>query len=164
MRRRIKYRAATPHTSREREEQGDAFAALARMRREKMSASRAAKREGISLKKLVKYVGPALRKRGRRFEATPSDRLLRQPMTALDAKGIRPIVVRGSKAATENARYWNAVDSALKGKRSALKEFRGKKIPYNKLKYLTNLKTLRRLQDAGVLENIKEIYWRGRKR
>jgi hypothetical protein len=153
-----------PRSARETEEQRDAFATLALMRRRRVPASLAAKEEGISLKKLLKFVRPALRKRGKDFVAKPSDLLLRPPMSALDAKGARPIVVRGSKAAAENARYWNGVDDALKGKRSALKEFRGKKIPYNKLKYLTNLKTLRRLQDAGLLENIKEIYWRGRKR
>jgi hypothetical protein len=125
--------------------------------------SLAAKAEGISVKKIRKYVGSALRKRGKDYVAKRSDRLVRR-LATLDARGMRPIEVRSSKAASLVGRYWNAIDAALKGKPSALKEFRGKKIPYNKLKFLTNLKTLRRLQDAGLLENIKEIYWRGRKR
>ena len=85
-------------------------------------------------------------------------------MAAIDRYGMHPVVVRSSRAASLIGRYFNAVDDALKGKPAALKEFRGKKIPYNKLKFLTNLKTLRRLKDAGVLDNLKDIYWHGRKR
>jgi hypothetical protein len=73
-------------------------------------------------------------------------------------------VIRSSKAASTVGRYFNAVDDALKGKPAALKKFRGKKIPYNKLKFLTNVKTLHGLQKFGLLENLKDIYWHGRKR
>lgn len=73
-------------------------------------------------------------------------------------------MVRSSKAASLVGRYWNAVDDALKGNPSALKKFRGRKIPYNKRKFLTNLKTLHRLAHAGLLDNLKDIYWHGRKR
>lgn len=152
-----------PHNAHEREEQLDAFAALALMRRETLPASIAAKAEGISLKKLSRYVGSALRKRGKDFVAKPSDRLVRKMIT-LDARGKRFIEVRSSKAATQVARHLHAVDKALKGEPSGLRKFRGKKIPYNKGKFLTNLKAIHRLQDAGVLEGIKEIYWHGRKR
>ena len=72
--------------------------------------------------------------------------------------------IRGSKAASLNGQYWNAVDDALKGIRDALKRFEGRTVPGTELKFLTDLKTLRRLQDAGQLENIKEIYWHGRRR
>lgn len=152
------------HTRRERENQLDAFAALALMRREGLSASSAAKVEGTTVKNILKYVRRAVRKRGKDYFAKPSDRLLRPPMFAIDRYGMRPIVVRSSRAASLIGRYFNAVDDALKGKPAALREFRGKKIPYNKLKFLTNVKTLRRLQDAGVLDNLKDIYWHGRKR
>jgi hypothetical protein len=148
---------------REEEDMLDAFAALKVMRRDGLTAKQAAKAEGTTVKKMRKYVGAALRKRGKDYVATPSDGLVR-PVKTLDARGIRFSVVRSSKAASQVGRYWNAVDDALKGKPSALREFRGKKIPYNKRKFLTSMKTLRRLQDAGVLDNIKEIYWRGRKR
>lgn len=152
-----------PRTRREKENQLDAFAALALMRREGMSASSATEAEGTTVRNLRKYVGPALRKRGEEYVAKRSDRLPRV-LIAIDSKGIRPIVVRSSGAASLVGRYFNAVDAALKGKRGALKEFRGKKIPYNKLTFLTNLRTLRRLKDAGVLDNLKDIYWHGRKR
>jgi len=150
-------------TKREVENRLDALAALALMRREGLSARLASEADGTTVKNIRKYAGSALCKRGKDYVARPSDRLVRT-LTAIDALGTRPIVVRSSKAASTMGRYFNAVDDALKGKRSALKEFQGKKIPYNKLKFLTNVKTLRRLTDAGLLDNLKDIYWHGRKR
>jgi hypothetical protein len=149
---------------REKEKQLDAFAALALMRREGLSASSAAQAEGTTVKNILKYVRPAVSKRGNEYFAKPSDRLVRPPMSAIDRYGMRPVVVRSSKAASMIGRYFNAVDDALKGKPAGLREFRGKKVPYNKMKFLTNLKTLKRLQDAGLLDDIKDIYWHGRKR
>jgi hypothetical protein len=154
---------AVPRTAREREDQLDAFAALKLMRREGLTAKHAAKVEGTTLKKMQKFVGAALRKRRKDYVAVPSDRLIRRLKT-VDARGIRLIVVRSSKAASLVGRHWNAVDDALKGKPAALRWFRGKKIPYNKLKFFTNLKALYRLQDGGFLDNLKDIYWSGRKR
>jgi hypothetical protein len=100
---------------------------------------------------------------GKDYVAKPIDDLVR-PMWWLDAKGLQPIEIRGSKAASLNGQYWNAVDDALKRKRNALKGFEGRTLPGTKLTFLTDLKTLRHLQDAGQLENIKEIYWHGRRR
>jgi hypothetical protein len=163
MSRKRKTRDAVPRNARDRENQLDAFAALALMRREGLSASSAAKAEGTTVNNILKYARPALRKRGEIYVAKPSDGLVRQ-MKTLDARGVRLTVVRSSKASSLIGKYWNAVDDALKGKPSALREFRGKKIPYNKRKFLTNLKTLHRLADAGLLDNLKDIYWHGRKR
>ena len=163
MSRKQRKRGTVLRTIREKERQLDAFAALALMRREGMSASSAAEAEGTTVRNMRKYVGPALRKRGKDYAAKRSDRLPRV-LIAIDNKGTRPIVVRSSKAASKMGRYFNAVDDALKGKRGALREFRGKRIPYTRLKFLTNLKTLRRLKDAGVLDNLKDIYWHGKKR
>ena len=151
-------------TRRQEENRRDAFAALALMRREGLSASSAAEAEGTTVKNIVKYVRLALRKRGKAYFAKPSDRLSRPPMAVIDSHGMRPVVVRSSKAASLIGQYFNAVDDALKGKPAALKEFRGKNVPYNKVKFLTNVKTLRKLKDAGVLDNLKDIYWHGRKR
>jgi hypothetical protein len=156
-------RSVTKLTRRQEENRLDAFAALALMRREGLSASSAAEVEGTTVKNIRKYAGSALRKRGKDYVARRSDRLIRK-MNAIDKKGLRPIVVRSSKAASTMGRYFNAVDDALNGKPAALKEFRGKKVPYNRIKFLTNLKTLRKLKDAGVLDNLKDIYWHGRKR
>lgn len=152
------------NTKREEEDRLDAFAALALMRREGLSAHSAAQAEGTTVRNILRHVRPALRKQGKNYFAKPSDRLNHPPMTVIDSHGMRPVVVRSSRAASLIGRYFNAVDDALKGKPSALKEFRGKKVPYNKVKFLTNLKTLRKLEDAGVLANLKDIYWHGRKR
>lgn len=163
MSRKSKSRDTIKLSKREEENRLDAFAALAVMRREGLSARLAAEAEGTTVRNIRKHVGSALRKRGKDYVARPSDRFTRT-LIAIDVKGTRPVVVRSSRAASKIGRYFNAVDDALKGKRSALKEFRGKKIPYNRLQFLTNLKTLRRLADAGLLDNIKDIYWHGRKR
>jgi hypothetical protein len=133
------------------------------MRQEGFTAKHAAEVEGTTLRKLRKYVGAALRKRGKDYVAKPSDHLLRRVKT-LDGHGIRFIVVRSSKAASMVGRHLNAIDEALKGKPSALKKFRGKKIPYNKIKFFTNVNALHRLQDAGLLDNLKDFYWHGKKR
>ena len=168
MTRKRKSRASKPRPSRKRNikrdnDRRDALAALALMRREGLSARLAAQAEGTTVKNIRKHAGSALRKRGKDYVARRSDRLIRT-MNAIDKKGLRPIVVRSSKAASKMGRYFNAVDDALKGKPSALKEFRGKKIPYNKLIFLTNVKILHRLQEFGLLDNLKDIYWHGRKR
>ena len=163
MKKRKGERNTAPRNRREREAQLDAFAALKLMRREGLSARHAAKAEGTTVRKIRKYVGSALRKRGNDYVARPADRIVR-PMVTVDARGTRHIEARSSKAASEIGKHWNAIDDALKGKPAALKKFRGKKIPGTKVKFLTNLKAIRRLQDFGLLENLKDIYWHGRKR
>ena len=152
-----------PRNVRERNDQLDALAALKLMRREGLSAPRAVEIEGTTIPILERYAGSALRKVGKDYVAKPIDDLVR-PMLWLDSRGVQPIEIRGSKAASLNGQFWNAVDDALKGKRSALKGFEGKTLPGTKLKFLTDLRIIRRLQDAGQLDNIKEIYWHGRRR
>jgi hypothetical protein len=153
-----------PRTAREREEQADAFAVLARMRRENSPGSETVELENSSLPKLDKYVGPAIKKRGKDYVALPSDELIRPPMLILDSKGVRPIEVRGSKAASAIGKYWNAIDNALNGNPSPLKNFKGKKIPGTQIEFLTDIRQIHILQDAGQLENIKQIYSLGRRR
>ena len=153
-----------PRTAREREEQADAFAALARMKRENSPASEMVEAENTSVPKLEKYVGRAIQKRGKDYFALPSDDLLRPPMPVLDSKGVRWIEVHGSKAASAIGKYMNAIDDALKGNPSALKKFKGKKIPGTQIEFLTDIRQIHILQDAGELDNIKQIYSLGRRR
>jgi hypothetical protein len=148
----------------ENENRLDAFAALALMRREKLSAAFAAEAEGTTVKNILKYVRPALLKRGKNYVARVSDRLARPPMAALDEFGTIRVEVKGSKAASELGRYWNAIDAALKGNPEALKGFEGRRISNTKHKFLTNLNSLRKLQEAGLLDNFKDIYWHGKRR
>jgi len=141
----------------------DAFAALALMRREGLPASEAVEVEGTTLANLEKYVGPALTRRGKDYVAKPSDDFVRR-MLLPDPKGVRQVEIRGSKAASLVGTYWNALDDALKGNLTALKQFKGRTIPGTDLTFLTDHKSIERLQDAGQLENIQEIYWHGRRR
>lgn len=157
-------RPRKPRNVREREDQLDAFAALALMRREGLPASQAVEVEVTTIANLEKYVGSALNRRGRDYVAKPSDDLLRPPMRFLDAKGVRWIDVRGSKAASLIGEYWNAVDAALNGKPKDLKKFENRLLTGTKLKFLTSPKAIQHLKDAGELEGIKEIYWHGRRR
>jgi hypothetical protein len=153
----------TPRNARERNDQLDAFAALKLMRREGLPASRAVEIEGTTVRNLERYAASALRKVGKDYVAKLIDDLVR-PMLWLDSRGVQPIEIRGSKAASLNGQFWNAIDDALKGKRSALKGFEGRTLPGTKLRFLTDLRIIRHLQDAGQLDNIKEIYWHGRRR
>jgi hypothetical protein len=141
----------------------DAFAALKLMRREGLSASRAVEVEGTTISNLERYAGSALRKVGKDYLAKPIDDLVR-PMLWLDSSGVWPIEIHGSKAASLIGQFWNAVDAVLKGDRNALKRFEERTLPGTKLRFLTDLRVIRHLQDAGQLENIKEIYWHGRRR
>lgn len=70
------------------------------MRREGLSASSAAEAEGATVKKMVKYIRPAVRKCRKEYFAKPSDRLSCPPMAVIDSHGMRPVVVRSSKAAS----------------------------------------------------------------
>jgi hypothetical protein len=157
-------RSHKPRNVREREDELDAFAALALMRRENLTASQAVEIESTTIPNLERHVRPALKKRGSDYVALPNDDLLRPPMRFLEAKGVRWIDVRGSKAASLIGEYWNAVDAALSEKPRDLKKFDNTLLPGTKLNFLTNLKAIQHLQDAGELEGIKEIYWHGWRR
>jgi hypothetical protein len=162
--RRSKIRPHKPRNVRERGDQLDAFAVLALMRREDLPASQAVEIENTTIPNLEKHAGPALKKRGRDYVALPTDDLIRPPMLILDSKGVRPIEVRGSKASSSIGEYWNAVDDALQGSFSALRKFKGKTIPGTEIEFLTDIRQIHILQDAGQLENIKQIYSLGRRR
>ena len=105
----------TPRNARERNDQLDALAALKLMRREGLSAPRAVELERTTIPILERYAGSALRKVGKDYVAKPIDDLVR-PMLWLDSRGVQSIEIRGSKAASLNGQFWNAIDDALKGK------------------------------------------------
>jgi hypothetical protein len=93
------------------------------------SASRAARENGVSLRTLKQYAGGALvqDRPGGRFRATKSDRLVRY-LQIPGPHGPVEIKVRGSRAASEVARYKSAVNRFLGGDRHALAKWHGKKI------------------------------------
>ncbi len=102
--------------------------ALADMRRGS-SPSQAARDNGVTIRTIKKYVGTALLqdRPGGRLRATKSDRLVRHVQIP-GQHGPVEIRVRGSKQASEAARFNVAVNRYLRGDLSALASWHGKKI------------------------------------
>lgn len=105
-----------------------AFSALSSMRRG-ASLSRAARENGVTVRTVQRYVGRALvqDRRGGRIRAAKSDRLVRNLQIPGPAGPVE-IKVRGSKTASEVAKYKAAVNRFLRGDRNALANWHGKKI------------------------------------
>lgn len=105
-----------------------ALSALAAIRRG-ATLSRAARENGVTPRTVRRYVGSALvqGRPGGRIHATKSDRLVRY-LVIPGPEGPREISVRGSKPASEFAKYKAAVNRFLRGDRNALANWHGKKI------------------------------------
>jgi hypothetical protein len=93
------------------------------------SPSEAARDNGVAVRTIKKYVGTALvqDRPGGRLRATRTDRLVRYvqipgPLGPIEIK------VRGSKQATDAAKYDAAVNRFLRGDLKALAPWHGKKI------------------------------------
>ena len=149
-------RNAKPRTKREVEARERALAAVARMRREKLSLSAAAKAEGTHIRTVRRYAGTALERPGRRglFRAKASDRLSRS-LNFPTPLGQEVVVVRSSSTASAIGEYLNAVRKYLNtGDTSALVRFRGKSFRTAdgvRHEFITDQASLDRLADAGVL-------------
>lgn len=155
-----KKRDAIPHDSRQAELRERSLAVAALSRREHLSLRDAAKIEGIRPTTVLRYAGSAFEKHGKDYRAKKTDRIPRK-VVVLDSKGKRPITVQTARAASQIARYWNAVKKAQRtGNYSALKEFRNKRVPYGGFNFVTSPAKLKRLADAGILE-FERLYWRG---
>jgi hypothetical protein len=105
-----------------------ALHALADMRHG-ASSSQAARDNGVSIRTLKKYAGSALLqdRSGGRIRATKSDRLVRYVQIP-GPFGPVEIKVRGSKQATDAAKYDAAINRYLRGDLEALAPWHGKKI------------------------------------
>ncbi len=105
-----------------------ALHALADMRHGS-SSSQAARDNGVSIRTLKKYAGSALLqdRSGGRIRATKSDRLVRYVQIP-GPFGPVEIKVRGSKQATDAAKYDAAINRYLRGDLEALAPWHGKKI------------------------------------
>jgi hypothetical protein len=121
-------RNANLRSGREIEARNRALRALADMRHG-ASISRAARDNGVTVRTMKRYVGSALSqdRRGARISATKSDRLVRY-LEIPGPHGPIEITARGSKQATEVARYKAAVNRFLGGAPDALASWHGKKI------------------------------------
>jgi len=114
------------------------------------SLSRAARENGVTVRTVQRYMGQALvqDRRGGRIRAAKSDRLIRD-LEIPGANGPIEIKVRGSKTASEFAKYKAAVNRYLSGNPSALADWHGKKIAGIEL--ITDGNTLKRLAVKELL-------------
>lgn len=137
-----------------------ALDALRQMREEGKSLTQAAWAAQTTPRTVHKYVAPALRKTPvGRYVPTRSDRLTRQ-LRFLTPDGVISLNVRGSRTASETARYWTAVDRYLRtGLTDALEEFKGRTIRIGKAAhpFVTDPGTLDRLANAGQV-SFEDLY------
>lgn len=132
-----------------------ALDALARMRTDGLSLSRAAREAGTTPAVVRKYVGSALHHTRRGTAPKPADRLYRR-MTAITPDGPVTVEVRGSRAASLLSRHANAVQTFVQtGNARVLRAFRGKSVGGHELASDPNV--LRRLARRGELD-VDEIY------
>src|SRR6516225_1648320 len=106
----MKQQRPTTSKKKHQETRNRALAALSRMRREKLSLAEASWLEHIKPKTVIRNVGKAIRqdRPGGHYYATKGDRL-RRDLQIQTALGQAPVTVVGSRAATEIAKYQNAV-------------------------------------------------------
>jgi hypothetical protein len=114
------------------------------------SLSRAARENGVTPRTIRRYAGTALvqDRPGGRIRATKTDRLVRY-LVIPGPDGPREISVRGSKTASEFAKYKAAVNRFLRGDRNAMADWHGKQIAGIEL--ITAGSTLKGLVDKGLL-------------
>lgn len=125
---------------------------LARMRRTGSTLTAAAREEHIDPRTVRKYLSTEF---SRRTRPTKADRR-RRDMLMPTALGTAPVVVRGSRQASQLGRYMSAVGKYLRtGDADALGEFRGKSI--GSQPFITDAETLSSLAQAGAL-TLDEIY------
>jgi hypothetical protein len=93
------------------------------------SFSRAARDNGVTVRTIRRYVGSALLqdRPGGRIRAAKSDRLIRH-LQIPGPDGRKDIAVRGSKSASKIANYKAALNRLLRGDRTAMAPWHGKKV------------------------------------
>ena len=104
-----------------------ALEAVSRMRGQGLSLSAAASASGTTPTTVRRYASPALQRSGRRYVATPSDRLRRR-MRVLSVEGPVDVDIRGSRVASTVGAHWNAISDYLRtGDARPLARYRGKR-------------------------------------
>ena len=151
---------AIPRNAKQAESRERALAVLALSRRGKLLLSAAAKIEGMRPSTVLRYAGSGFKKYGKDYQAKKSDRI-RRTLVVLDSKGKRGVTVRTPRDASQISRYWNAVKKFQRtGDYSALKRFRGKRIPRSRSKFVVSPAKLRMFGDAGL--DFEKLYWHGK--
>ena len=113
----------------QRQARAAAMATKARMEREGISLTRAAKIEGTTPNTVLKWAGPALeRTPGGRYRPKSSDRLYRR-MVAVTTEGVQEVPVRSSRQGKFVSEHHTAVKLFLKrGDEAVLRPFRNKTV------------------------------------
>lgn len=155
-------RNAPARTETEIHDRERSLAALGRARREEVSVAAAAKKEGITVRMMRRYVGSALRQSrpGGPYRATASDRLTRH-MHMLTNQGAEPVTVRSSRTATRISEHANAIGAARKTRDwSGLLTFKNQSVRVGGVRYrfLTDSASIQRLEDADELQMLDGIY------
>jgi hypothetical protein len=124
-----------------------------------------ARRFGLTPEVVIDTIPSAFRKaRNGRYEVKPSDNLLRVLLIP-SSKGLREIVVQGSREASIVGEYWSAVEKFLKrGDASAVRKVSRKTVTDasgERIRLLTNLDELEHQASAGVL-HFESLYGRTR--
>ncbi len=137
-----------------------ALRVLSLMRTEGKSLAAAMRQAQTTKRTVLRYVSSALiRETSGRYRAKSSDRFARD-LHFLTPAGQIAITVRSSRAATQIAEYWAAVDHYLKtGDTQRLDQFRGKAVRAGKLKlpFVTDPKVLNRVANAGEV-SFEDLY------
>jgi hypothetical protein len=128
---------------------------IAKMRNDLASLQRASREFGLTPRTVIRWGGPALRRRlNGQYVAKASDRLLRV-LVILTHRGQQEIALRDSRQATVLGKYWDAVQKYRDtGDASGLQKFRGTHITdMGGVRFLliTELNELDRLGSAGFL-------------
>jgi hypothetical protein len=137
----------------------------AEMRSTGISLKEASKRFSVSPDVVLDLIPSAFRKdRNGRYQVKPSDDLLRVLLIP-SRKGLREIVVRGSRKASVVGGYWSALEKFLKrGDTAALRRLHRKTVVDangEQIRLLTDLDELEHQASAGVLQ-FESIYGRTR--
>jgi hypothetical protein len=137
----------------------------AEMRSTGATLREAARRFGVTPEVVIETIPSAFREgRNGRYEVKPSDGLLRVLLIP-SSKGLREIVVQGSREASIVGEYWSAVEKFLKrGDVSAVRKLSRKTVTDGsgeRIRLLTNLDELERQASAGVFQ-FESIYGRTR--
>ena len=137
--------------------------ALTSMRAEGLTLKEAARKFHLAPSTVLKYGGGGIKKNtAGRYEARASDRMPRA-LAFLSPRGVREIVVRGSREASKLSKYWIAVEQFLEtGDDSLLRRFQGATVTDafgQSIPLITDLDRLEHLGSAGVL-SFESIYAR----
>lgn len=167
---RIKRKSVAPRTLKQynarsrkfQEEWNRAVQVTSQMRSQGLSLSQASKQVGISPRKVLRLVGSAVTKSGKRYKIKHSDRLLRVLLIPSE-NGLREIVVNDSQQASLIGKYWSAVEKYLaRGDASALERLPRKTVKDadgKRVRLLLDLDALRTQAAAGVL-HFESLYGR----